>query len=182
MSSTKQQLLTAQDFWLLPESGKWRELVRGEVIKKVSPGFQHGRIAMKIGTLLNIWAMAGKKGFIVGEVGYILERGPDTVRLPDVAFVRADRLAGEDPIAFVEFAPDLAVEVISPSETGNQIQEKVFEYLRAGTPLVWTVYPRTRTVVAHTPEGIARTFGENDTLEFREVLPGFRCIVREFFE
>lgn len=182
MSSTDQQLFTAQDFWLLPESGKRRELVRGEVIETVSPGFQHSFISAKIATLLNIWAMRTKAGFVGVEGGFILERGPDTVRLPDVSFVRAARIGATIPTAFADIAPDLAVEVISPSESATEIQEKVLEYLSAGTSLVWTVFPATRSVVAHTPDGHAQTFRDEETLEFPEVLPGFRCLVREIFE
>jgi len=182
MSSTDQQLLTAQDFWLLPGDGKRRELVRGEVIATMPPGGKHSEIALIIGSLLRAWAKRSR-GFVGVEGGFVLAHDPDTVRGPDVSYVRKDRIPDSGvPDAFWNLAPDLAVEVISPSETAREIHEKVREFLRAGTPLVWTVFPSTREVIVHTPDGLARTFGENDALEFAEVLPGFRCTVREIFE
>ncbi len=86
------------------------------------------------------------------------------------------------PEEFWELAPDLAVEVVSPGETAEEVREKVAEYLQAGTRLVWTVYSRARVVVAHTPDGVARTFGAADRLRFPDVLPGFECTVAELFE
>lgn len=183
MSSTDQQLLTAEEFWLLAGCGKRRELVRGEVIESIPPGGQHGAIAGSIYALLRAWIKVIGGGYAAVEAGYVLAQEPDTVRGADVSYVRADRIPATGvPEAFWHSAPDLAVEVISPSETAGEIRYKVRDYLHAGTPLVWTVYPRTREVLAFTPDGKSQTFGENDTLEFPAVLPGFRCVVREIFE
>lgn len=118
----------------------------------------------------------------MGTSGYILRRNPDTVRGPDVFFVRAARIpeAGV-PEAFWEIPPDLAVEVVSPGESAEEVREKVRDYLAAGTPLVWIVYPRTREVIVHTPDGTAHTYGSTDTLEQFDTLPGFTCTVAELF-
>jgi Uma2 family endonuclease len=178
---TVTKLLTAQEFWLLPETEGKRELVRGEVKTEMS-GALHGDIALGIGTVLRQWAKAGNHGYTGVEAGYLLAQNPDFVRLPDVSFVSAERIPeGGIPEAFWTLAPDLAIEVVSPSEKADDIQEKVFDYLLAGTFLVWVVYPRTQQVVVHTPDGIARTLKGTDRLEF-EVLPGFSCTVRELLE
>ena len=117
------------------------------------------------------------------EAGYILARDPDTVRGPDVSYVQAKRIPPSGvPEGFWDLAPDLAVEVVSSSETAEEVREKVRDFLRAGTPLVWTIYPRAREVIVHTPDGIARTYTTHDTLAFSDLLPGFACSVDELFE
>jgi Uma2 family endonuclease len=78
-------------------------------------------------------------------------------------------------------APDLAVEIVSPSETADEVRAKVRDYLAAGTPLVWTIYPRTREVVVHTADGLARAYSDSDVIEHPDVLPGFTCAVAELF-
>lgn len=177
---TATKRLTAQEFWLLPETEGKRELVGGEV-KTEMPGGLHGDIALGIGTQLRQWAKAGNHGYTGVEAGYLLAQNPDFVRLPDVSFVSANRIPETGiPEAFWTIAPDLAIEVVSPSEKADDIQEKVFDYLLAGTVMVWVVYPRTQQVVVHTPDGIARTLKGQDRLEF-EVLPGFTCTVHELF-
>ncbi len=181
MSSVAQRLLTAQEFWQLANS-KYRELVRGEVIETMPPGGRHGEVAGALLTLLRIWIKQGPGGYVAVEAGYILGRDPDTVRGPDVSYVRADRIPSTGvPEAFWPLAPDLAVEVVSPSETANEIQEKVRDFLGAGTPLVWVIYPRRGEVVVYTADGLARTYSGDDVLEQPEILPGFSCRVSELF-
>jgi Uma2 family endonuclease len=182
MSAVANQLLTAEEFWRLPVVNGPRELVRGEVIETMPPGGQHGAIAVVLAMLLRSWAQRAAGGYVGVESGYVLSRNPDTVRGPDVSFVRADRLpASGIPEGFWAFAPDVAVEIVSPSETADEVREKVRDFLNAGTALVWTIYPRTQEVVVHTVDGLARTFSGNDVLEFPSVLPGFSCNVAELF-
>jgi Uma2 family endonuclease len=98
-----------------------------------------------------------------------------------MSFVRAERIPAMGiPDKFWELAPDLAIEVISPSETAEEIQEKVFDYLLAGTALVWVIYPRRRQIVVHSPDGVARTLQEQDRLE-ADLEPGFSCFVADLF-
>lgn len=183
MSSVLQQLITAQDFWQLPQTGMCRELVRGEVIETMPPGGQHGAIAVMLAMLLRLWAKQATGGYVGVEAGYILTRNPDTVRGPDISYVRAERIpASGVPEGFWNLAPDLAVEVVSPSETADQVRDKVRDFLTAGTPLVWTIYPRTQEVIVHTPDGLARTYTSTMSLQFPDILPGFSCTVAELFE
>lgn len=177
-----EKLMSAEEFARLPEGKIKLELVRGRIIETMPPGGLHGIIAARLIGELHVWSMGGNRGVVGRESGFTLE--PDTTRAPDVFFIRAERLteAGGIPEAFWKIAPDLAIEVVLPSETAQEVQEKVRDYLLAGTPIVWVIYPRTRTVVEHTPDGLARTRTENDMLENADVLPGFSCIVRELFE
>ena len=174
--------MTGEEFWRLPENGTRRALVRGEVVEEMPPGGLHGIVALEIGVRLREWSRGVSGGAAGVESGFYLERDPDTVRGPDVFYVSPDRVPDEDvPEAFWTVAPDLAVEVVSNSESANDVREKVRDYLAAGTPLVWVVYPRTREVVIHTPDGLARTYDEGSALQGFEVLPDFSCTVSELF-
>jgi len=100
-----------------------------------------------------------------------------------VAFVRQERIPPEgEPEGYWELSPDLAVEVVSPTDSAAHIQAKVQEYLEAGTRLVWVVYPRTQTVVVYRPSGEALVLGEEDMLTGEDVLPGFACRVGDIFD
>jgi Uma2 family endonuclease len=183
MSSVAQRLLTAEEFWQLPENDKRRELVRGEVIETMPPGATPGKIAIMLGRLLSIWADRFPGSYVGAEASYILARDPDLLRAPDVSYVRADRITpGGVPEAFWTIPPDLAVEIVSPSETADDVRSKVRDFLAAGTPILWTVYPRPREVEVHTPDGLARTYSGDDVIEHADVLPGFSCKVTELFE
>ncbi len=182
MSVGMEQLLTASDYWHLPDNGMQRALVRGEVVETMPPGGRHGVIAALLISLLLLWTRTGARGVVGVESGFVLARKPDTVRAPDVFYVRPSRIpANGVPVAFWEIAPDLAVEVVSPTESAEEIREKVRDYLAAGTSLVWVVYPGTEEVVVHTPDGLARTLGVDDTLSAPDALPGFSCGVAELF-
>lgn len=181
MSAVAENLMTSEEFEKLPDTHVRRELVRGEVVENMPTGGIHALIALTIGRLLQVWAK--KLGSYVGvEAGFNLFKNPDVTRVPDVCYVRAERIPPEGiPEGFWNLAPDLAVEVVSPSETAQSIRDKVNDFLAAGTPLVWVVYPRTKEVIAHTADGLARTFTVKDVLEF-DLLPGFRCTVAELFD
>ena len=182
MSSVAQRLLTAEEYWQSPLNSKHSELVRGEVVESMPPGGRHDEVAVAVGVLLRLWAKKGIGGYVGTEAGYALGHNPDTVRGPDFSFVSADRIPlGGVPEAFWLIPPDLAVEVVSPSETEVELRENVRDFLAAGTPLMWVIYPRTGEVVVHTADGLARTYGEDDVLEFPDALPGFSCKVAELF-
>jgi len=178
--SVATRLLTAEEFFALSDS-RHQELVHGEVIEGMPPGRKHGKLAFRIGKLLDRWAEQGSGGEIGVESGFILGRDPDLVRSPDVYYVQSERLpAGDVAEGFWSIAPDLAVEVISPHDTAEAVQTKVREYLTAGTATVWVVYPSTREVLVHTPDGLARTYGPAMILT-SPALPGFSCSVDEIF-
>ena len=183
MGVVSYQLLTAEEFWQLPDTNLQRALVRGEVVERMPPGGLHGAIASELNAQLRIWAKQGPGGCVGVESGFILARNPDTVRAPDVFYVRAERIPATGiPEGFWELTPDLAVEVVSPSESAEDIRDKVRDYLSAGTPLVWVIYPRSREVIVHTPDGIAKTYNTNALITGFEVLPNFTCVVASLFE
>ena len=182
MSTIMAKLLTAEEFLLLPDNGMRRSLVRGEVVEEMPVGGEHGGLAVLFVRYLDRWAEAHDAGWVGVEAGFVLARNPDLVRAPDVSFVRKDRLpAGGAPRSFWELAPDLAVEIISPTETATEVRDKVADYLAAGTPLVLVAYPARREIVAHTPDDLARTYHAADTLTSPDVLPGFARQVADFF-
>jgi Uma2 family endonuclease len=182
-NETRQRtLLTAEDLYELPDDDMRRELVRGELRVSEPPGWGHGTIAIRLAARLHAHVEANRLGFVTGEAGYVLERGPDTVRGPDVAFIRAERRPGPDvEHRYFEGAPDLAVEIVSPKDRASEVAETVDGYLARGTRLVWVIYPPARRVVAHTPGGVATPLGESDLLDGRDVVPGFSCPVAELF-
>ncbi|MGL4612101.1 MAG: Uma2 family endonuclease [Trueperaceae bacterium] len=183
MSAVAEKLLTAEEFEKLPETEMHRELVRGKVVETMPPGAEHGGLAFRIAMLLSNWLKQNNlKGYLGVESGYDLFRNPDVVRAPDVSYIRAERMQETAiPKGFWNLAPDLAVEVVSPSETAQGVRDKVSDFLAAGTLFVWVIYPQTREVVVHTTDGLARTFTEKDWLKF-DLLPGFKCSVAEIFE
>ena len=182
-SSPSEPLLTAEDLYDLPDDGRHRyELVDGRLVVSEPPGMTHGGITVNFAMLLGTFVRQHRLGRVYGEAGYVLRRGPDTVRGPDVSFVRADRLPPRGRAhRFYEGAADLVVEIVSPGDRAGELARKVAGYLAAGTALVWVVYPEIRTVVAHRPDGTARVHGEDDTLHGGDVLPGFAVRVAELF-
>lgn len=179
------QVTTADELIRLPTGmGRRYELVRGELKTMTPAGSRHGRIAFRLGLKLGAHVLQNGLGEVfAAETGFLLRRDPDTVRAPDVAFVSAGRLPeGGLPRGFFPGAPDLAVEVVSPDDAADEVQQKVLDYLRAGARQVWVVYPDTRSVMVHAAGGEARTLGPEETLDGGEVAPGFAVRVGEFFE
>lgn len=153
--------------------------MRGQVVREPPAGFQHGRIAVQIAALLHAFVRGHDLGEVVGaETGFVLSDEPPTVRAPDVAFVAHGRLAS-DPVGFAPLAPDLAVEIVSPSNTLSEIQDKVIDYLEAGSRLVWVVDPCTRTVTTYRSREEIRLLTEDEEIAGEPVLPGFGLRVSE---
>jgi Uma2 family endonuclease len=174
--------LTAEEFWALPEGEGKRELVRGEVVEWMPVGGVHGDVVTELLTRLRTWAKQGQHGYVATEAGYLVQRNLDGVRAADISYVRQNRIPESGvPEGFWNLAPDLAVEVVSPNETAEEIQDKVFDYLAAGTLQVWVIYPRRQQAVVHTPDGLARTLKAGDDLQAPELLPGFACKVADLF-
>jgi Uma2 family endonuclease len=175
--------MTAEELELLPDDGHRYELVRG-VLKRMAPAsFRPSNVAGRIAVRVGAYAEAHGLGEItVADGGYVLERGPDTVRAPDVAFVRAERVpTAEEQEHYARLAPDLAVEVVSPSDRMSDVEEKVEQYLATGVPLVWVFHPRRRNVTVRRSGRAPLVLGEGDTLDGEEILPGFRLPIADVF-
>jgi Uma2 family endonuclease len=167
----------------MPGDGFRYELVKGELIKMSPRGGKHGVLAIRIGMAIAQHVEANRLGEVfAAETGFILFTNPDTVRAPDAAFVSRERIPpGGIPEKFWPGAPDLAVEVLSPSDTLYEVDEKIEEYLEAGVRLVWIVNPRKRTVTIYSPGAEPRRLAEDEALDGRDVLPGFQYNLRRLF-
>ena len=175
--------VTAEELYALPDGDCRRELVDGVIVTMSPTGAAHGVVTAWIGRLLHEYVSRHGLGVCCGaETGFILRRNPDVVRAPDAAFVAAHRIPDAGvPTAYWPFAPDLAVEVVSPSERRADVQVKVAEYCAAGARAVWVIDPAARTVHAHGAPGGAQVFSVDDTLTGGDLLSGFQCEVRRLF-
>lgn len=182
----EQRVYTIDDLWQLSQRDKGvgrYELVRGELREMSPTGWLHGQIAGEILGLLRDYLKANPIGRLTAaETGYVLAHDEaDTVRAPDVGFIRSERIPETLPESgYVPFAPDLAVEVVSPGNTIAEIDEKVGDYLRGGTLLVWVAFPGTKTIHVHTSEG-THALDIRDSLTGGDVLPRFEVPVSEIF-
>ena len=183
MTTTKQELLTAADLLRLYSQGVRGELIRGVLCKTMSVGQEHGEIVLNLGARLWIIVNAQKLGRLVAsDSGVWLERNPDTVREPDIAFFSAEKVPpGVRVTGYSETVPDLVVEVHSPSDSMREVHDKARMWLSYGVRLVWVVHPDTRTIDVHHQEHRVSTLTETDALDGADVLPGFSCAVSDLF-
>lgn len=181
--STTTAPMTAEELLLLPSGEHRYELVKGELHTITPAGYEHGDVASEIGMLLREHVKRRQRDRVFGaETGFLIERDPDTVRAPDAAFVRQERIEEEGiPRGYFPGAPDLAVEVISPSETAQQADDKARAWLAAGTRLVWNIRPLTRSVEVYRPNAEVEVLSAADDLSGEEVVPGFTCRDRGLF-
>ena len=177
MATITRRAATEEDLRNTPDDGIY-ELVDGE-IRWSSGGFRHSKTSMALVTLLGPFVKERSLGHVVGpDTGNRLPGG--NVRCPDVSFIASGRFPNEElPEDFVSLAPDLAVEVISPSDRPRWILDKVGEYLEAGVRLVWVIDPQKSTAVVYRSLTEVRELGLDDYLEGGDVVPGFRCRLRE---
>lgn len=145
-------------------------------------GFEHGRIVMNISGPLHLYLKQNPLGIVAGaETGFQIARNPDTVRAPDVAFVRAQRVPSSPVPGYFEGPPDLAVEVLSPGDRASEVLAKVGDWLDAGCRSVWVVDPRTRTVSVYRGPSQVIILHDSELISDEELLPGFRVRVAELF-
>ena len=165
---------TADDLLALPDNSLRYELIKG-VLREMPPaGFEHGirtvDLAWRLASYVNINHL-GKVA--TAETGFQIAWNPDTVRAPDIAFVRQDRLPPPGQRGYFQGPPDLAVEVVSPGDTSREVDEKVAEWLNAGTPLVWVVRPQHRTVTVYRSLTNLTVLTEEDTLDGEQSFRAF---------
>ena len=176
------ETMTAENLFALPDDGFRYELIKGDLRKMPPTGFEHGIRTCRLTVPLGDYVRKNDLGEIAAaETGFQIGWNPDTVRAPDIAFVRKDRLPPPGQRGYFRGAPDLAVEVVSPGDTSRKVDEKVAEWLNAGAPLVWVVRPRHRTVTVYRSLTDLTVLTERDTLDGEQIVPGFHCRVREIF-
>ena len=180
---TTTQTITADELLQRPDDGFRYELVKGELVKTAPAGREHGKLAMRIGWRLAQHVEANNLGEVLAaETGFKLASDPDTVRAPDAAFVRRERVAeAGDARGFWSGAPDLAVEVVSPGDTYSEVEDKVLDWLDAGTLMVVVVNPRQRTVTLYRSRADIVILTQSDILDGKDVVPGWSLPVADLF-
>ena len=181
--ATVTQLVTAQEFMTMDLGEGLHELVEGEVVDVPLPTPDHGRISFRSGFLLEIYGQRTGLGYVVGNDSAILTgREPDSVRGADVAFYLSATCPRESLKAKpLDVQPALAIEVASPGNRQGDMLDKVSEYLRSGIANVWVIYPAKRLLIAYRQDDVPTNYYESDPVENVPELPGFRCVVADFF-
>jgi len=182
MSTTK-TLFTADELLHMPDDGYRYELVKGELLRTAPAGSEHGVTVVDITLPLALFVKAHHLGIVFGaETGFKIACDPDTVRAPDVAFIHRDRIPGSGiPKSFWPGAPDLAAEVVSPGDTYTEVEDKVYEWLDAGTRMVIVANPRNRTLKVYRSRTEVTLLSESDELGGGDVVSGFKVAVSELF-
>lgn len=183
MSAVPHGVFYAEDLLCYPDEGMRHELVRGE-LRTMSPAdANHGYLAMRIAASLYGYVAEHRLGQVfAAETGFNLTSNPDTVRAPDVAFINRTRLEQTNiPTGYWPGAPDLVVEVISPSDTYADVEDKVYDWLEAGTLLVIVVNPRKQAVKVYRSAQQVRLLAGNEVLDGADVVPGWALPVSEIF-
>lgn len=168
----------------MPDDGYRYALVKGELTRMSPTGHEHGIVALHIAAALHDYVKAKDLGATyAAETGFLITRNPDTVRAPDAAFVRRERLEAAGTIkSFWIGAPDLAVEVVSPGDAAREVEQKVAQWLEAGAVMVWVIRPELRTVTICTLLNDIVTLTHKDLLDGGSVIPGFQIAVADLFD
>jgi len=182
--SVEMALTTANQLLEMQDDGFRYELLHGELKKRPPAGGEHGRVAMNLGSSLR--HHTGQHGLGVvfaAETGFLLASDPDNVRAPDAAFVRAERVRQVGPVTgFWPGAPDLAVEVVSPNDSYSDVEEKVIDWLAAGTRMVIVANPKKRTAAVYRSATQIVILSEDQLLDGADVVLGWSIPVREIFD
>ena len=177
MATTTHQL-TWEEFERLPDDGMHHELIEGEHQILPPPKSKHSIIADNVSRALR---PLEKLGRVMWEAGYKLADDPRTWIEPDVSFLNTQRILATDPDGYFIGSPDLAVEIISPSESARHIERKIALLLAGGSTAVWVIYPDSRSVHVHTPDRKSVALGEGDALTLPQLLPGWSLTIAQIF-
>ncbi len=179
MPATK--LVTAEELFDMGDIGRC-ELVRGEIVHMAPAGAEHGDYGAELLRVVANHVKQHRLGKVyTAETGFTIARNPDTTRAPDVAFVRNERVPKSPRRGFFDGAPDLAIEVVSPSDTHSELAAKVLDWLAAGTTSVWVVDPPNQTIEIHRAGNEVRRYCVGDAIDDEPTLPGFVLKLSELF-
>jgi Uma2 family endonuclease len=173
--------MTVEEFWA-QYAGQRFELVNGRVAEMPPTGLSHGAVTSRVAALLRAFVDSQDIGGEVlgAETGFWLD--PHTMRAADCAYISREKIASiTEPDKYAPFAPDLAVEVVSPGDTAFDIRDKVDQYRTAGTRLIWVIYPSLRKVDVYQPDGTSYEVKADRTLDGGDVLPGLHIHVKDLF-
>lgn len=176
------KLITGEEFFRMPNIGS-AELIAGEIVTHMPTGHPHGFIENIIGALLYIYLKTNQIGrALTGEVGIYTRRNPDQIRAADVAFISHERLSQANEEGFLDVAPELIVEIMSPANTWTEAQEKLAEYFAIGVSIVWIVDPQLEQIHVYRSVEQFKLLQKQDELTSEEILPGFSVALTEIFD
>lgn len=174
-------LLTGEELYALGYVGR-SELIQGKLVRMPPTGYSHGIIEGDVAAILRNFVRQHKLGYVLsGEVGIYTHRNPDTVRGADVAYVSNKRFAQIQSQSYLDVAPELIVEILSPGDSWTEIADKLEEYFAIGVQIVWLVNPKHQEVFVYHSPTEAECFTTEDRLSGGTVLPGFEVAVAEVF-
>ena len=184
MATAKNKLLTAEDLLRLHSRGFRGELINGVLRETVPAGKRHARLAIRIGGEFDRHVRRNRSGQVGGtDGGVFVSRNPDTVREPDIYFVSAERLPLDDQSdGYLEAVPELVVEIVSPSDSEQDVREKIAMWLELGVSMALEVRPSARSIAVHRPGVPAVTLTGDDVLDCGDVLPGFTLPLSDIFD
>jgi Uma2 family endonuclease len=178
-----QRIWTEEELQALPEDGYIHEVVGGALVMSPKNNFQHGDICVRLSTALNVFVRARKLGVVLdSSTGFWMQNR--NCRAPDISFIAKARLRGwkRPPVAFFEGAPDLAVEVLAPSNTAAEISERLADFFASGTQLAWIIHPEEQFVeICHSPVQ-RKMLGSGALLDGESLLPGFQYPIADLFK
>jgi Uma2 family endonuclease len=178
----RRTVVTAAELERFPSDDNRYELVEGRLAPMSPVTLRHGRVVVRMISMLDAHIRSRRLGIVVTEAGFVLATDPDTVRAPDVAFVAADRVPEQDARGFFHGPPDLAVEVLSPDDRPADVAGRVRDYLKYGTPAVLVLDPdRHRASVHRRLAPPVAAAAADDAIDLDDVVPGFRCTVGDAF-
>ena len=176
-------LVTAEELARLPDDGYRYELVEGRLVRMSPVTFEHGRVVLRMGFLLSRHLEQHPSGVVGTEIGFKLASNPDTVRGPDIAFVKSDRVPTSGGHGYFTGAPDLVIEVLSPEDRPGETRQKMDGYIERGVSLAVVIDPRNKTATTFQPGAPSVNLrSEDDVLDLGAVIPGFRCQLRDIFQ
>jgi Uma2 family endonuclease len=181
MASLTTAPLTLEEFGLLPDDGVRHEISEGELITMPPPKFLHTLVALAAFEALQAYLKQYGGARALPEAGYVLSHDPLTVRQPDVSVLSMERMLATDVDGYVEGAPELAIEVVSPSDSAEDLEIKIEQYLHSGAKQVWVLYPKTKRIHVFRASSQPTVLDETQSLEGGDLLPGFSMKVAEVF-
>ena len=182
VAAIETSLITGEELAAMGDLGPC-ELVEGKIVAMSPTGYKHGGVEANISAALLSFVRERDLGRVYsGEVGIYTRRNPDTIRAADVLFISHTRYGQVKSRAFLDVAPELVVEVLSPNDSWTEVTQKLREYFDIGVNLVWIADPKVRAIYAYHALTDVREFLEDDKLPGDAVLPGFSVLVGELFD
>ena len=181
-ADTTTKLITGEEFFRMADTN-WCELIEGKIVRYHPTGYAHGEYELNIATALRTFVRQHKLGRVMaGEVGIYVRRDPDSVRGADALYISNERYAQMQSQSFMDVAPELVVEIMSPDDTWSMVMRKLRDYFDVGVQLVWVADPDARIVYAYRSVTDVQEFTAEDELIAVDLLPGFAVSVAELFE